>query len=55
MQGYIYTTWISSKKETPIIVPVDSIHLSKDRNGYVEWQSDWGSAAKAFVMKSIGF
>lgn len=55
MQGYLYTTWKRGKKERPIIVQVDSIHSSKEHKGYIEWQSDWERAAKAYFMKSFGF
>lgn len=55
MQGYLYSTWKSSKKETSIIVPVDNIHSSKEHKGYIEWQSDWENAAKSYVMKSLRF
>lgn len=55
MQGYLYSTWKSGKKETSIIVPVDNIHSSKEHKGYIEWQSDWENAAKSYVMKSLRF
>lgn len=55
MQGYLYTTWKNGKKTRPMIVQVDSICVDKSRNGYIQWQSDWGSAAKAYIMKSFGY
>lgn len=47
MEGYLYTTWKSGEKESQIIVPVQNIHTSE---GYIEWESDWESATKAYVM-----
>ena len=55
MQGYLYTTWKSGVNETSIIVPVSNIHSSKENKGYIEWQSDWESAAKAYLMKRLSF
>ena len=55
MQGFLYTTWKSGKKERPIIVPVDSIKKDDTRKGYIQWQSHWDEAASAYFMKSFGF
>lgn len=54
MQGYLYTTWKNGKKERPIIVQVDSICSDKSRKGYIQWQSHWDDAARAYFMKSLG-
>lgn len=54
MQGFLYTTWKSGKKERPIIVPVDSIQTDATRKGYIQWQSHWDDAARAYLMKSLG-
>ena len=60
MQGYLYTTWISigtnkKRTETPIIVQVDSIRQDAARKDYIQWQSSWDNAAKAYVMKLLKF
>ena len=55
MEGYLYTTWKNRNSETPIIVPVLNIRSSEEHNGYIEWESDWESATKAYVMKMFGF
>ena len=54
MSGFLYTTWKIKEVSTPIIVPVDSIQLTR-QNGYVEWLSRWDVAAKSYLFKSIGF
>ena len=56
MQGYLYTTWITGKKkiETPMIVQVDSIRTDPTRTDYVQWQSHWDDAVKAYFMKNFG-
>jgi len=54
MQGYLYTTWKSGKKEKLIIVPVDSIQTDATRKDYIQWQSHWDDAARAYFMKSLG-
>ena len=35
---------IEEQREKQIIVSVDNIHQSKERKGYVEWETDWSSA-----------
>lgn len=56
MQGYLYTTWITGKKklETPIIVRVDSVRTDPTRKGYIQWQTAWDEAAKAYFLKQFG-
>jgi hypothetical protein len=53
MQGMLYTTWKSGKKEKTIIVQVDSIRTDADRKDYIQWQSHWDDAARAYLMKSL--
>ncbi len=53
MQGYLYTTWVDGSKRTPIIIQVTNVHNSKERSGYVEWQTDWESAAQAYLMREM--
>jgi hypothetical protein len=55
MQGFLYTTWISGKDSKSIIVQIDSICTDESRKDYIQWQSHWDDAAKAYVMKSLGF
>lgn len=58
MQGYLFTTWITKdrkKKETPIIVMVDSICSDKTRKGYIQWQSRWDVAAQSYIMNRLKF
>lgn len=54
MQGYLYTTWKSKRKSTPIIVQVDSIRSAEQR-GYVQWQTRWDDAVRAYFLKDIRF
>ena len=54
MQGFLYTTWKKGKKEKSIIVPVDSIQTDATRKDYIQWQSHWDDAARAYFMKSLG-
>ena len=53
MSGLLYTTWTAGNISTPVIVNVTDIRKSKENKGYLEWQSDWESAAKAFLMKNM--
>ena len=52
MMGYLYTTWKNGKSSVPIIVVVSDIHKSKEHKGYIEWQSDWGSANMAYFRQT---
>jgi len=53
MSGYLYTTWSAENQAIPIIVPLDNIHKSKEHRGYVEWNSDWETAAKGFLIQGL--
>ncbi len=53
MSGYLYTTWTAGGTSTPVIVEVTDIKKSKTSKGYIEWQADWKSAAKAFYTKAL--
>lgn len=58
MQGYLYTTWITTgkrRKETPIIVMVDSIRSDDSRKGYIRWKSRWDDAAKSYILNRLKF
>lgn len=55
MQGFLYTTWKSGKDSKSIIVQVDSICTDESRKDYIQWQSHWDDAAKAYFMKGIFF
>lgn len=54
MSGYLYTTWTSKGKAVPIIVAVSEISRSKEHKGYIEWNTDWESAANAYMMNLLG-
>ena len=54
MQGFLYTTWKSGKNSKSIIVQVDSIRTDETRKDYIQWQSHWDDAARAYFMKSLG-
>lgn len=54
MQGFLYTTWKSGKSSKSIIVQVDSIRTDETRKDYIQWQSHWDDAARAYFMKSLG-
>ena len=54
MQGFLYTTWKSGRNSKSIIVQVDSIRQDETRKGYIQWQSHWDDAARAYFMKSFG-
>jgi hypothetical protein len=53
MSGYLYTTWTADNISSPIIVNVTNIKKSKENKGYLEWDADWESAAKAFYLKTM--
>lgn len=53
MQGFLYTTWKSGKSSKSIIVQVDSIRTDETRKDYIQWQSHWDDAARAYFMKSL--
>lgn len=53
MSGYLYTTWYDGKKSFSIIVEVTDIRNSVEHKGYIEWKSDWSSAASAYLQKKI--
>jgi hypothetical protein len=55
MQGMLYTTWKRGKKTQTIIVQVDSIRTDLNRKNYIQWESNWEDAARAYFMKSLGF
>lgn len=55
MQGMLYTTWKRGKKTQTIIVQVDSIRTDINRKNYIQWESNWEDAARAYFMKSLGF
>lgn len=54
MSGYLYTTWTSKGKAVPIIVAVNEICRSKEHKGYIQWNTEWESAAKAYMMNLLG-
>ena len=54
MQGFLYTTWKSGKSSKSIIVQVDSIRTDETRKDYIQWQSHWDDAARAYFMRSLG-
>ena len=51
MSGYLYTTWYDGQKSFSIIVQVTNIRNSKEHKDYIEWNSDWSSAAQAYLQK----
>lgn len=53
MEGILYTTWTVGGTQTPVIVQVRNIHESKEHRNYLEWETDWPSAAKAFLLRQI--
>lgn len=53
MEGMLYTTWTVGGTQTPVIVQVRNIHESKEHRNYLEWETDWPSAAKAFLLRQI--
>lgn len=53
MEGMLYTTWTVDGTQTPVIVQVRNIHESKEHRNYLEWETDWPSAAKAFLLRQI--
>lgn len=55
MRGFLYTTWVSDYKKQPIIVQIDSIRMDKTRKDYIQWQTDWPTAAKSYIIKSLRY
>ena len=53
MSGYLYTTWYYGQKSFSIIVKVTNIRNSKEHKDYIEWNSDWASAAQAYLQKQL--
>lgn len=53
MEGMLYTTWTVDGTQTPVIVQVRNIHESKEHHDYLEWETDWMSAAKAFLLRQL--
>ena len=53
MSGYLYTTWYDGQKSFSIIVQVTNIRNSKEHKDYIEWNSDWASAAQAYLQKQL--
>ena len=53
MERMLYTTWTVGGTQTPVIVQVRNIHESKEHRNYLEWETDWPSAVKAFLLRQI--
>ena len=49
MSGNYYPKEIEENREKQVIVSVDNIHQSADRKGYIEWETDWGSAYEVIL------